>query len=350
MGMVERVSGNLLDADVQALVNTVNTVGVMGKGIALQFKKAYPENYRAYKKACDAGQVQPGQMLTYDLGGLQNPRYIINFPTKRHWRGGSKIEDIESGLVALIKEVERLKIESIALPPLGCGSGGLDWNRVSVLIEQAFADLPAVRVLLFEPAGAPPAEKMRNRTARPKMTKGRAVILRLMDRYFVPGYEYPLSVLEAQKLAYFLQEAGEPLKLNFQEGLYGPYADELRHVMNHLEGHFIRGFGDGSNDPQKEVQLLPGAAEEAESFLKIHPEIQSRFARVAELIEGFETPFGMELLSSVHWVAAHKDATAKTDAEAAFSGVQNWSQRKADLFKWGHVLAAWQRLRELGWL
>src|SRR6516162_7903389 len=121
MGMVERVSGNLLDADVQALVNTVNTVGVMGKGIALQFKKAYPENYRAYKKACDAGQVQPGQMLTYDLGGLQNPRYIINFPTKRHWRGGSKIEDIESGLVALIKEVERLKIESIALPPLGCG-------------------------------------------------------------------------------------------------------------------------------------------------------------------------------------------------------------------------------------
>lgn len=350
VGMVERVWGNILSADVQALVNTVNTVGVMGKGVALQFRKAFPENYRVYKKACAAGQVEPGRVLTCDLGGLQNPRYVINFPTKRHWRGRSRIEDIQSGLAALIEETKRLQIESIALPPLGCGNGGLDWGLVSRLIEQAFAGLGGVRVLMFEPAGAPAAEEMKNRTARPKMTMGRAAILGLMNRYLVPGYDYPLSVLEAQKLAYFLQEAEQPLRLSFQEGLYGPYADQLRHVMNHLEGHYIQGFGDGRNEPETEIRLLPGAAEEAEAFLQKNSAMHKRIERVAVLIEGFETPFGMELLSSVHWVAIRKDPKARTDADAAFKGVQGWNQRKANLFSREHVSAAWSRLHDFGWL
>lgn len=155
---------------------------------------------------------------------------------------------------------------------------------------------------------------------------------------------------EAQKLAYFLQEAGQPLRLSFQEGPYGPYADQLRHVLNHLEGHFIQGFGDGRNEPETELRLLPGAAEEAEAFLQKHSEIRKRFERVAQLIEGFETPFGMELLSSVHWVATRKDPKAKTDADAAFKGIQRWNQRKANLFSREHVVAAWSGLRDCGWL
>jgi O-acetyl-ADP-ribose deacetylase (regulator of RNase III) len=158
--MIELVQGDILKADAEALVNTVNCIGFMGKGFALQFKKAYPQNFDAYHKACNAGEVQPGRMFIIDLHSMLNPKYVVNFPTKRHWRAESRYEDIESGLEALVAEVQRRGIRSIAIPPLGCGLGGLDWNKVRPMIEQAFTSLPGVRVLLFEPAGAPEAKAM----------------------------------------------------------------------------------------------------------------------------------------------------------------------------------------------
>jgi O-acetyl-ADP-ribose deacetylase (regulator of RNase III) len=149
--MIEEAAGNLLQADVEALVNTVNCVGVMGKGIALQFKRAWPENFRRYAKACNVGGVIPGRMFIFETGGMVNPKYIVNFPTKRHWRDKSRIEDIESGLKALVEDVKRLGIRSIAVPALGCGNGGLDWEDVAPLIDKAFEALPEVTVLLFSP-------------------------------------------------------------------------------------------------------------------------------------------------------------------------------------------------------
>ena len=149
--MIESTSGDLLKADVEALVNAVNCAGVMGKGIALQFKRAFPANFQVYEKACRAGNVVPGRMLIHEIGGSLRPRYIINFPTKRHWRAASLVEDVESGLRSLAKDVRRLNIRSIAVPPLGCGLGGLEWQVVRPMIEQAFDDLPALRVLLFHP-------------------------------------------------------------------------------------------------------------------------------------------------------------------------------------------------------
>ncbi|MBW8038457.1 MAG: macro domain-containing protein [Planctomycetes bacterium] len=156
--MLELTRGDILKADTEALVNTVNCVGVMGRGIALQFRKAFPENFKAYKSACDKKQLHPGIMFVYDLNRLQNPRYVVNFPTKRHWKGKSKIEDIESGLEALVKEIAERNIRSIAIPPLGCGLGGLSWSQVKPMIEKAFDALADVHVFLYEPAGAPAAE------------------------------------------------------------------------------------------------------------------------------------------------------------------------------------------------
>jgi O-acetyl-ADP-ribose deacetylase (regulator of RNase III) len=153
--MLEFKQGNLLEEDAQALVNAVNCVGVMGKGIALQFKQAFPENFQQYKKACDAKEVQPGRMFTVPTGKLFNPKYIINFPTKRHWREKSKIEYVQTGLKALVAEVQQLGINSIAIPALGCGNGGLDWLEVKPLIESAFAELPKVKAMVFEPTDAP---------------------------------------------------------------------------------------------------------------------------------------------------------------------------------------------------
>jgi O-acetyl-ADP-ribose deacetylase (regulator of RNase III) len=344
--MTELVSGNLLDADAEALVNTVNTVGVMGKGIALQFKQAFPENSRAYEAAVKRGEVQPGRMFVFHRETLANPRIIVNFPTKRHWKGKSKIEDIESGLRALRAVVQKERIRSIAVPPLGCGNGGLDWDDVRPRILAAFNDLPEVRALVYQPSGAPPPEKMRVATKRPSMTRGRAAILGLMQRYALPGYR--LSLLEVQKLAYFLQTAGEPLKLDFQKQRYGPYAETLHHVLQRMEGHFIRGYGDRSRTAS--VALLPHAVEEADALLSAQAETRLRLDRVANLIEGFETPYGMELLASVHWVAAHEDPQAATDPEAAVSRVHAWSEHKRQTFRAEHIRVAWSRLREQDWL
>ncbi len=343
--MIELKQGNLLEADAEALVNTVNCVGVMGKGIALQFKQAFPDNFREYERACRAGEVQPGRMFVVATNRLFNPKYIINFPTKRHWKGKSKIEDIQMGLKALIEEVKRLGIRSIAVPPLGCGNGGLDWRQVKPLIESAFAELPNLQVLLFEPQGAPAVDSMPVATEKPKMTRARALLISLLELYSIPGYR--LSLLEIQKLAYFLQVDGEPLQLRYVKSQYGPYADNLNHFLQRLEGHYIRGYGDRSQ--QAEIYLLPGAVEAARTFLQGAAEVRKRLERVSRLIEGFETPYGMELLATEHWVT-QQNPLAAVDPEEAIAEVHGWSDRKRQLFKPAHIRKAWQRLWEEGWL
>lgn len=348
--MLKTVRGNLLESDVEALVNTVNTVGVMGKGIALQFKRSFPENFVAYERACKAGTLQPGRMFTFVIDCLHNPRYIINFPTKRHWKGHSRIEDIRSGLQSLVEEIQQRGIRSIALPPLGCGNGGLNWGQVLPLIQEAFDQLPGVDALVFEPTGAPKASSMINRTVRPEMTPGRAVVLGLIHRYLATFYYCRLSLLEVQKLAYFMQLAGQRLNLTFKAAHFGPYADNLRHVLDRMEGHFIEGYGDGNNKPSIPISPLPDALRESEAILEQHQDAKARFERVSRLIEGFETPHGMELLSSVHWVAAHQIASGQCDLEAVISEVHAWSPRKRQIFKPEQIRIALDRLTEQGWL
>ncbi len=344
--MIEITRGNLLKADVEALVNTVNTVGVMGKGIALQFKQAFPENYQAYRRAYEQGELEPGRMFVFETGRMVNPRYIVNFPTKRHWRNKSRLEDVRSGLDALAGEIREREIASVAIPPLGCGNGGLDWDVVRPLIEEAMAKVPDIRALVYEPAGAPDPKTMPVRTPRPKMTRARALMIKLLDEYAALGYSR--SLLEAQKLAYFLQEAGEPLRLRYQRGHYGPYANNLNKVFERLEGHFTRGYGD-SQKPEAQLDLLPGAVEEADRLLAGEEEARERLARLSALIEGFETPYGMELLASVHWVARHDEQPAR-DPEAAMTAIRGWTRRKAELFKPYHVQVAWERLHAEAWL
>ncbi len=344
--MIEEARGNLLEAKAEALVNTVNCVGHMGKGIALQFKQAYPDNFKVYQHACKAGEVRPGRMLVVETRLLDGPRYLINFPTKRHWRGKSDIEDIKSGLPALIEEVRKRRIRSVAVPPLGCGNGGLDWREVRPLIERAFSEVPDIQVLLYEPLGAPEPRSMPVHTTRPKMTPARALFVRIMHQYL--DLAYRLTLLEVQKLAYFLQESGKPLRLKYEAGHYGPYAANLNKVLERIEGHFIRGYGD-SQKPDLEIALLPGAVEEAESFLADKPDFLEHLDRVTELIAGFETPYGMELLSSVHWVARKSDEPALTQDEA-IEKIHAWNDRKRKMLKPDHIRVAWEHLQESGWL
>ncbi len=338
--------GNILEADAEALVNSVNTVGIMGKGVALQFKQAFPENFTAYAQACKRGEVQPGKIFVFPTGRLGNPQYILNFPTKRHWRQKSKLTDIETGLGDLVSIIQRLAISSIAIPPLGCGNGGLEWSAVHPLIAQAVQSLEDVEVQLYEPVGSPDPMQMPVATARPRMTPGRAGLLGILGNYKVPGYR--LAQLEIQKLAYFLQAAGEPLTLDFAKDKYGPYAAKLNHVLQRMEGHYIRGYGDRTHGA-KPIHIYDEAVDEARAYLVGRPVTLHRFSRVGELIEGYETPYGLELLATVHWVVAREDMCAQVDAALAIAGVHKWNKRKRDLFSGNHIAGAWDRLKAQEW-
>jgi O-acetyl-ADP-ribose deacetylase (regulator of RNase III) len=349
--MITQVSGNLLEAKSEALVNTVNTVGVMGKGIALQFKKAFPEVFRKYAKDCKEGAVQLGRMHVVDVGGVTSgPRWIINFPTKAHWKSKSRLSDIEEGLEDLIRVVRELGIQSIAIPPLGCGYGGLNWSQVLPVIESAFASVPEVEVLLFTPGGAPAAASMPNRTERPNMTAGRAALLLLMDQYLSGLLNPFVTLIEVHKLMYLLQVGGYDVDLQYEKGTYGPYSTNLRHLLSRVEGHFVSGFGEGSDDPTKEMHILNGSVTAAREFVASQDEsgLEQGIERVRGLIEGFEDPQGMELLASVHWVlASENDVTSEDDV---VRHIHNWSQRKRAILKAQAIRKSVHRFVREGWI
>jgi O-acetyl-ADP-ribose deacetylase (regulator of RNase III) len=347
--MIEYETGDILKADVQALVNTVNCVGVMGKGIALQFKLKFPENFRAYEKVCNQDDLEPGRLFVFDRGQLfeedQGPQYIINFPTKTHWRKPSKLEYIEMGMDALVEEVQKRDIESIAIPPLGCGNGGLDWEDVETIIERHMEALPSVRVVLYPPGYEPDVGDIEVETDRPNMTPGRALVLKLLDIYQESGYRH--GKLEIQKLAYLLQAAGQNMQLDYVAGHYGPFANNLNHVLQRIEGHFIGGYG--TREQGSEIRLLPGVVEEAEEEIANDAEIKERLARVQDVIEGFETPFGLELLTTVLWVARNHPE-AGDNVHEIIARIHDWNRRKKELFMPEQIKVAWERLREQGWI
>ncbi|MCC6948300.1 MAG: macro domain-containing protein [Bradyrhizobiaceae bacterium] len=344
--MIEFRIGDILQADTEALVNTVNCVGIMGRGIALQFRNAYPENFKAYEAACKRDEVRPGKMFVFETEQLTNPKYIINFPTKRHWRGKSRMEDIDAGLKSLADEIRARGIKSIAIPPLGSGLGGLDWRSVRPRIETALREFADARIVVFEPHASSDVRPATTSREVPQMTAGRASLVVLMHRYLGGLMDPFVTLLEVHKLMYFMQEAGQPLRLRYTKAPYGPYAENLRHVLRTVEGHFVTGYADGGDAPDKQLELVPGAVTDAEAFLEDNLDTRRRFDRVAALFEGFETPFGLELLSTVHWAATREGATTQEKVVAA---VYAWNDRKKR-FSPRQIGLAFKVLEEKGWL
>ena len=342
--MIQFTQGNLLLADVDALVNTVNTQGFMGKGIALQFKKAYPANFEAYAQACKEGKVQVGSMFIVPVSLTHSRvKYIINFPTKAHWRGTSQLAYVQEGLRHLVSEVLRLGITSLAVPPLGCGLGGLSWPIVKKLIEEAFTPFPGVDVLVYAPGKTPDAQDMPNTTQCPPLTPLRAAFFTFIDGYMTKSFSVKLSFVEVQKLAYFLQLAGLPLSLSFAKGHYGPYADNLRHVMSACEGHFILGYGDGTNQALAQKITLACAESAKETLAKGPAQEQVAVEKASDLIEGFEDAYSLELLASVHWAATRE--IQKPTLEDVTLFVQEWTTRKKTLFTEEHIKIAFSHLQ-----
>jgi O-acetyl-ADP-ribose deacetylase (regulator of RNase III) len=349
--MITRAEGDLLAAEVDALVNTVNCVGVMGKGIALQFKRKYPSVFTAYEQACKRGEVRIGHMFVVPTEQLAGPRFVINFPTKKHWRAPSKLEYIEQGLASLREEIRRYGIKSIAIPPLGAGSGGLDWAVVEPMIVRALENIGDVDIRLYVPSTAQHpvagADKVR-------MTWGRAILINLLESYVarraaVEPWEdqHGASHLEIQKLMYFANELEPRLHLKFQPGRYGPYSERVRHLVQEMEGTFLQGHGDGSAPVLSLDPIAPTdrAREELASYLTTAQENSGRkiVDDVISEIEGFEGPYGLELLASTHWVVRHEN-----EIDNAPEKVRGWTHRKGRIFTDAHVKMAVKHLQNVG--
>lgn len=354
--MISYTQGNLLDAPVDALVNTVNTVGVMGKGIALMFKERYPQNMTAYAKACKRGEVVTGKMFVTETGELLGPRWIVNFPTKQHWRAKSKMAWVEQGLNDLHRFIVENQVQSIAIPPLGAGNGGLDWQDVKPKIEKALADLPDVQVLVFEPTAK--YQNVAKKNGVKSLTPARAMVAELVRRYWVLGME--CSLLEIQKLAWFLQRVivaqglKNELQLDFQANYYGPYANNLDHLLNALDGSYLKAdkrIPDSNpldaicfNDAKKSF-VATYLQSEAKEFL---PALE----KTSQIIDGFESPFGMELLSTVDWLVVQEGCEPTLESVKAgmarWPAGPKWAQRKLNLFDDKQVQFAIDRLRQAG--
>ncbi len=213
----------------------------MGKGIALMFSEAFPDNTKAYVDACKNGFVRVSHMFVTENKELVQPRWIINFPTKKHWRGDSRIEWIHDGLKDLLQVIRRNQIRSLAIPPLGCGNGGLKWDTVRREIEDALSRLSDIEVLVYKPTRT--YQNVSKKEGLEKLTPARALIAELVRRYGILGLE--CTNLEVQKLAWFLQTSirmlalKDPLDLRFCPNKYGPYAERLRHLLNGLDGSYL---------------------------------------------------------------------------------------------------------------
>jgi O-acetyl-ADP-ribose deacetylase (regulator of RNase III) len=351
--MITFTEGNLLEADAEALVNTVNTVGVMGKGVALMFKEAFPENFKAYELACKEKRVRLGEMFAIEREDLLGPKWIINFPTKGHWKYPSQIKWIEDGLADLVRLIEEKKIRSIAIPPLGSGNGGLEWTKVRPLIEKALGSLKDVKVIVYEPTAK--YQNVAKRTGVEELTAPRALIAEMVRRYSILGIE--CTLLEVQKLGYFLERNVNAFQLEnkfqfeFGANKFGPYSDKLKHLLNALDGSYLhcdKRIADAG--PFETIRFDDAKKDTVAAFLTTPEARPYREALEAatDLIDGLESPFGMELLSTVDWLVDREGTEPNVKAvRAALSkwpGDQKAGERKLELFDERVIAIALQSL------
>jgi O-acetyl-ADP-ribose deacetylase (regulator of RNase III) len=326
--MIQYKTGNLLDSDAEALVNTVNTDGIMGKGIALQFKNTFPTNYKMYVKACANQEIGIGKLLvTVDTSLLTGEKIIINFPTKTSWRKPSEYSYIEAGMLDLTKIIKSKGIKSIAIPPLGAGNGGLEWNNVKIILEKYLTELQC-DIRIYQPNAAMQEVLKKERV---KLTPARAMLLSVLFELVRNG-EF-VSEFTAEKIAYFLQRFGasDVFKLDFQPNFYGPYSGKVKHVLYYLNGSYVMGYSSKDKKPFEELGLVEDAESDVIDFLnkKENAPYKSIVEKTKEFLSGFYSTFGLELLSTTDFIIANKKGST---VEEIAAHLEQWSDRKKTLF------------------
>lgn len=335
-------TGDMFNENVDAIVNTVNCVGVMGKGVALEFKKRWPENYAAYKKLCEQKKIQPGSMFVFDKSSLlseDGPRYLVNFPTKNHWRAKSQLSFIEDGLNDLVAQIRFYQIKSIAIPPLGCGNGGLDWDVVKPLIINKLSALDDVQVIIFSPKEEAQSPEHIDTNQSRIMTEKRAILVKSFAE-FEPYFGGYLTRLTTQKITYFLQVLGVNYGLQFSRNLFGPYSEQLRKALIGMDD---LGYISGFTSDDRLITIPSASYAQAEEFLSKdnNQRVDHVIDKLSLLIQGFESPYGMELLATVHYLA---DKERCKPVEKVITEMASWSERKRTIFPESSIRTAYSRL------
>lgn len=271
----------------------------------------------------------------------RKPRYLINFPTKDHWRSNSKLEFIHDGLDDLVEQLKKLDIKSVAIPPLGCGNGGLDWAEVKPLIEEKLNPVEGIEFYVFEPKEQQIVSEFSEiALVDLKMTEERAILFKtfaVMTKYFGGS----LTPISAQKITYFLQVLGVNFNLKFAKEKYGPHSETLSDAFKRMEeANYIAGYTE-----KKEIEITDKACIAANDFLQDNANAEDIIHRLSLLIDGFESPYGMELLATVHYLA--KDE-AEPDIQNVISSVHDWSPRKEKIFLPENIENAFRRLQTDG--
>lgn len=324
--MIKYITGNILESSAEALINTVNTVGVMGKGIALQFKNAYHNNYKAYVDACKRNEIETGKLfLVKDSNLNTGNKLIINFPTKKDWRKPSEYSYIESGLDDLVRVINENKIKSVAIPPLGAGNGGLEWEKVKKIIEQKLSNVDA-EIIVFEPTQH---IKEQLKKERVRLTDARALLLYVLYDLVRNG-EY-VSEFSSEKVCYFLQRfgAGKYFNLEFTPNFYGPYSGKVRFVLNVLNGSYIMGYSDMNKKPFEPLVLVPDGYDTVKKHVESNSELFSIAKKTINFLNGFYSDFALELLSSIDYITTTQKSF---EVKQINEQLEKWSDRKRSLF------------------
>jgi O-acetyl-ADP-ribose deacetylase (regulator of RNase III) len=325
--VITYVKGNILDSTAPVLVNTVNTVGVMGKGIALQFKKAFPDNFRAYSQACKTGDIAIGKLfLSKDNNIATGEKLIVNFPTKTDWRKSAEYNYIEAGLKDLIRIILSYDIKMIALPPLGAGNGGLEWERVKKIIEKMLSSLPDVEIVVYEPTSQ---IKEYLKSERVKLTDARALLLAVLYDLVKNG-EY-VSEFSSEKVCYFMQRFGaeQYFKLTFEPNFYGPYSGKVRYILNVLNGSYIMGYSDMNKKPFDPLTLMSDGYDIVKDYIDNKLFLKEIVEKTTDFLTGFYSDFALELLSSVDYIACQEKTLDKL---IIYNKLNEWNDRKRSLF------------------
>ena len=324
--MIHYTKGNILESPATALVNTVNLVGIMGKGIALQFKNQFPDNDKLYQKACKTGDIAIGKLFVTKQSTIFGDKIIINFPTKNDWRKPSEYSYIQAGLDDLIKVIEQYQITSIAIPPLGAGNGGLNWVRVRSMIEQALSNLN-VDITVYEP-NALIEEKMK--AERAPLTKARALLLYVL--YDLVRHGEFVSEFSSEKVCYFLQRFGAQnlFNLKYTPQYYGPYSGKVRYVLYAMNGSYIMGYSAMDKKPFEALSLVADAYPNVKEMVENDIELKQIADKTTSFLNGYYSDFALELLSSVDYIMGQY---GEISSEDIYTHLSEWNHRKSVLFK-----------------
>ncbi|MGF1769615.1 macro domain-containing protein [Enterovibrio makurazakiensis] len=343
--MIKYVKGDLFTDSADALVNTVNTVGVMGKGLAFQFKNIYPDNFEAYKLACKAKELRTGKMFVFEIKSSSPSRYVINFPTKEHWRGKSKIEYIENGLQDLVVVARQLSLKSVAIPALGAGLGGLPWSQVERQIKEILSSENSVEWRIYSPTGECKAQE------KSQMTTGRAILLHAIDSYIRTTKKGKASELEVQAFVFMLSRKGIKLEgLIFDQFRDTPYSEVLHSYLKKVDGEFLYLSG-ASNSPNKTLITI-----EKKSFIDLKPYVDKKpeykniIKNSLAALSGYEGQEGLALLSTSLWLANKQSELGSNYSDEQLADLILDNMPNARAYSKGMVKGAIKRLSEDNWL